>query len=323
MLKLYPKPTLDVFIQSCTPLVNIPVLEDEMQRRVKDTASFLSTFEPSDDPLGNLTRFLASPHADFLGVVLSLVNLSQEKFLRILSAERFTVGDYASEWNIDRVQRMLRTDVEFARRVALMFIEGSRNATLKRYVAPFYLEQLALPSAWTALLRDQQTIENVVRRKLQGTYSDKKGEAIETIIRSTLDTITVRYGIAHTKGQVDLVDKEVDHVAPSTSDPFVLIMSSYMETTSSSQTARANEQSAMYLKLQGKFIRHGLRRVFVNFVDGAGWLARRSDLRKLYDGCDYILNLNTLDRLEAIVCNYIPAEYFITMPRPEVEVQNA
>src|SRR5690606_3867114 len=150
-----------------------------------------------------------------------------------------------------------------------------------------------------------QIIQNVIRRKLTGEYTDRKGDAIENIIRSELDHICAKYGLSHSKGQVRLVGKEVDHVIPSMADPYVLIMTSYMETTSSSQTARANEQSVMYGDLQSDNRRYGTKRVFVNFVDGAGWLARRSDLRKLYDGCDYIINLKTLDRLEAIICKHV------------------
>ena len=152
-----------------------------------------------------------------------------------------------------------------------------------------------------------------------GEYTDRKGDAIEDIIRAKLDLIQQQYGIPHSKGQVRLVGKEVDHVVPSMNEPYVMIMTSYMETTSSSQTARANEQSEMYGIIQADNRRYGTGRVLVNFVDGAGWLARRSDLRKLHAGCDYIINLNTLDQLEAIICQYVPENYFTKSPRPQVE----
>jgi hypothetical protein len=76
----------------------------------------------------------------------------------------------------------------------------------------------------------------------------------------------------------------------------------------------------MYQKVIGENVRYGIRRAFVNVVDGAGWLARRSDLRKLHDGCDYCLNLNMLSDLEAIVCAHVPPKYF-KQPRPAFEVE--
>jgi hypothetical protein len=53
-------------------------------------------------------------------------------------------------------------------------------------------------------------------------------------------------------------------------------------------------------------------------LDGAGWLARRSDLVKLYRGCDFCLNMKTLNQLEAIVCRYVPSRYFVVNPPDQV-----
>lgn len=34
--------------------------------------------------------------------------------------------------------------------------------------------------------------------------------------------------------------------------------------------------------------------IFINFIDGAGWLARQKALERIYSASDYVLNLNTL-----------------------------
>lgn len=105
--------------------------------------------------------------------------------------------------------------------------------------------------------------------------------------------------------------KEVDLVVPSLSEPYVMVMVSYMETTSSGQTARANEQRSMYQKVREERERYpnNPRRAFVNVVDGGGWLARRTDLMKLHASCDYCLNLKTLDVLKQIILAHVPARY--------------
>lgn len=317
-MQLLPKPSLQTFIETCTPLAIIEPLEAEFRVRVDSIASALLNYTASDDPLDNLTRFLKADR-NFLGVILALTNLSQEKFLRILSAERFAKQDYASEWHIDVVHHKIENEPEFAERIARLFLDGRNSPLLVQQVAAFYLDQLALPENWPAIIRDPYLIQNVIRRKLAGEYTDKKGDAIEAIIRSELSSIREKYGITHSKGQVRLIGKEVDHAVPSTADPAVLIMTSYMETTSSSQTQRANEHREMYLAIQNDNLRYSRKRAFVNFVDGAGWLARRSDLRKMYEGCDYIINLKTLSMLEAIICKYVPEKYFTVSARPEVE----
>lgn len=320
MLILKTKPTLDDFITTCSPLFKIPELEQTMRERVEDIVRDLLAFVPEANPAKNLTRFLQKD-PNFLGVLLALSNLSQEKFLRILTAERFAQGDFGKEWGADQVFKRMKRDEVFAERIARLFLEGRNSDVLIRQVADFYLAQLSLPQNWDAVIQDRTVVENVVRKKLAGEYIDKKGEAIEALIRSRLDRISRIWGIGHEHGQVKFLGKEVDHTIPSCENPFVLVMTSYMETTSSSQTARANEQQAMYQKVIGENVRYGIKRVFVNVVDGAGWLARRSDLRKLFDGCDYCLNLHTLDQLEPIICQYVPTKFFKDRTRPVVELE--
>lgn len=185
-------------------------------------------------------------------------------------------------------------------------------------MADFYLEQLYLPANWPEIIKDENIIANVVRKKLTGEYTDRKGEFVERKIRNILDSIQEKYGVPHVHGQVGFLGKEIDHVLPTLEEPHVMIMVSYMETTSSSQTARANEQLAMYQKIIGENVRFGRQRVFVNVIDGAGWLARRSDLVKLYRGCDFCLNMKTLDQLEAIICRYVPDRYYTINPPDQV-----
>jgi hypothetical protein len=61
--------------------------------------------------------------------------------------------------------------------------------------------------------------------------------------------------------------------------------------------------------VQRKF-RYGEKRVFVNFVDGGGWLARKQDFQRLVKQCDYFINFQHLDLLEAIVSKHVPKKYF-------------
>jgi hypothetical protein len=87
------------FLKTCTPLLRIADLEDEMRKRVEDIVQSLLGFQHSsdEDPVQKLKQFLRRD-ADFLGVLLALTNLSQEKFLRIITAQRFATGDYGAEW---------------------------------------------------------------------------------------------------------------------------------------------------------------------------------------------------------------------------------
>jgi len=319
MFRLPQKPSFNEFISTCTPFYKKPELEEEMRERVQVIVNHLLNFEPSEDPKENLINFLRRDD-EFLGIILHLTNLSQEKFKRIITAKRFARGDYGTEWSPDRIIRMIRNDDEFACEIAELFLEGADNEFLKNHIPEFYLDQLNLPDEWEEIIRDDTIIGDTIRSKLTGEYSNKKGEYFEKFMRDKINTLAEQYGFAHDKGQVQAMSlgKEVDIALPNLDEPYIMIMISYFETTGSGQTSRATEQSEMWSKINSHNIRYNDNRKFVNFIDGSGWLARRSDLRKIFDACHYCLNIRTIDQIEPIIYKFLP-DRFVTTAMPEVE----
>src|SRR4030042_6366220 len=108
-----PKPSFDEFIQTCSPLLKIPELEAQMRDRVRSIVKELLNFQPNTDPAKNLRQFIQKDKS-FLGVLLALTNLSQEKFLRLLTAQRFAAKDFGREWNAGQIYRNIKKDEKFA-----------------------------------------------------------------------------------------------------------------------------------------------------------------------------------------------------------------
>ena len=51
--------------------------------------------------------------------------------------------------------------------------------------------------------------------------------------------------------------------------------------------------------------RTGKNFVFVNFLDGAGWIGRQADMREIHRCSDYVLNFQNLGLLEDIIAEHI------------------
>ena len=124
-----PKPSFDDFVKTCTPLLKIPELELQMKAQVRNIMAELFDFKSDSDSISNLKQFLKKDEK-FLGVLLALTNLSQEKFLRIISAERFAKEDFGAEWGAKYIYKKLNKDDEFAESIAKLFIEGRDNQLL-------------------------------------------------------------------------------------------------------------------------------------------------------------------------------------------------
>jgi len=107
-----------------------------------------------------------------------------------------------------------------------------------------------------------------------------------------------------------MIETDIDFAVPSLEDPWVIIMSSFQETTSSGQTTKARDMFSAYERVLRNNSRYDEKRFFVNFVDGGGWLARKRDFQRLVKQCDYFINFNHLDMLEAIVLKHVPKKYF-------------
>ena len=230
---------------------------------------------------------------DFFKVLLKMGDLSQEKFRRVISAQRFARGDFGNEWSVRQIHNRIRRDDAFALTIAAMFIEGRRNP-LVEHVADFYLDQLAFPEKWANLLQDEDFAARIAREMLSGEYSDKKGDHVEGVVAESLAEALEPSGASFEKGRVKFVGKEVDLAEPGVEDPEIMVMVSYTETTSSTQNQRATEQETMFNDINTWNSRNRTGKVLVNVVDGGGWLARRNSMEKMYEYSHYCLNLRTL-----------------------------
>ena len=198
---------------------------------------------------------------------------------------------------------MLRYDPSVRRRIASFLIYQN---DLEVFVPPFIRSNFLLPDNWIDLLQDRDYLKAVVQGSMQSKYAVNTGEALEREVRIVLEDA----GFEHSKGPVSIVDdKEVDVAVPSTTEPHILIMSSYQLTTSSSQSSKANEQLRMYQDVRSYNSSRSQRNkpdvIFVNVVDGGGWLARPNDLQTMWRECDYCFSSSSLGRLYDVLSYHL------------------
>ena len=260
-------------------------------------------FTPESDPEANLIKFMRED-SDFLKVLLSLTNISQERFRRVVAAEKHERGIYLEDWTVNRIHRTLCRDDQYASEIARFFLDGRDHPLLAGIVADFYLDQMHLPTNWSVLIQDRAFAGQIVRQMLQGNYSVQRGRHVERMVFAQLDHATTQIEARYESGRSSWLAKQIDAAVPDLIDPQVIVMVSYMETTSSSQSSRATEQLEMFQRIASHNVQNRTDKAFVNVIDGGGWLARDSSLEKMYDGCHYCLNINMLDQLDEIVAHH-------------------
>ncbi len=197
----------------------------------------------------------------------------------------------------------LGKDANIRRRVAEFLISPHAE---EMPIPQFIRESFYLPEDWRKLLQSREYLRVIVRGSKRAQYSVSMGSATEAAVGNAIRAA----GYTFAKGAVSIVDdKEVDLAVPDTQYPQALIMASYQLTTSSSQSSKANEQARMYALVK----QHNGRRaqldnpdvLFINIIDGGGWLARPRDLQSMWANCDYIFPLSRMDGLQEVLTRCI------------------
>ncbi|MEN4010746.1 MAG: hypothetical protein ROW48_01795 [Bellilinea sp.] len=289
------------------------ILEDTIDQQVQSLLDLAEETQLTSNPI-NLPAFRLKiqTNPDILDVILRDIELSEEKFLRLISLLRrlgrveggFNPQD--SEWNLKKIKNRLQRDENFLAVVSQFLFQGCEDNDLAVYVPRYYLETLnykEIGANTTAARRVRY------KRLLIGTYGGKKGYYIEREIGNLLEKIRLKYGIGFEKGRSRFIGTDIDIAIPTLEDPWVILMSSFQETTSSGQTNKARDMLNVYDTIRRNNNRNRENRIFINFADGGRWLVRKQDLRRLWEECHYFLNLRYLDMLESIVLKHVPETY--------------
>ncbi len=80
----------------------------------------------------------------------------------------------------------------------------------------------------------------------------------------------------------------MDFAIPNNTDPQILIEVSYQTTTSSSMGDKAKHE----INVNNQIKKHYPNCMFIGFIDGAGWLSRKGDLKRLVGAFDYVFTFH-------------------------------
>jgi len=293
------------------------LVDEELEREIEaeveallETARDQRVSETAEINVADIADFLSQKN-NALDVILKDIGLSEERFkcvVSLLQKLQRIPGDLDGEWSMREIKSKLACKPDFAHVMAEVLVDGKRDRELKQHTPRHYLDMLNY--------REIRSISKATRRirykeSLIGTYEERKEQKVRGRIRAQLEEIKAKHGLTYIGVHPIFVKTDIGLFAvPSTEDPWVIIMSSFQETTSSGQTTKAKDMRSAYDQVRHQNSRYGENRAFVNFADGGGWLARKRDLERLVEQCHYFINLQHLDMLEAIVLKHVPEKYF-------------
>ena len=250
-----------------------------------------------------------------LQALLTLTGISRETFLRLVSFVRIkndpdinilvnrtdwpTEDREFIEWNQDKLTSLLFSNEKFREGIVNLFFYGATKESISTNLPLFEYNKLTKEKFEFSV---RALIDTIVRYKYKGSYAADKRNNPEILIMELLD----RLNISYEKGKIPYVDRQMDFLIPSRSDPKIIVESSYVVTTSSGQGDKAKTEQSVYKMIK----QHYPDSLFIGFLDGLGWLVRRGDLRRMTLAYDDVFTFrqDELERFSRLVTQIMSGE---------------
>ena len=251
-----------------------------------------------------------------LNAMLTLCGLSDEKLYRIISflrisykqglyksdSEWLKIEKPESEWKEDVIKRFLKEKRDFALDLAKIFL-GWEEYVINA-LSPYERKTL---DEKKFLFKNDSLLETLAIYGLRGSYNAMKGKGPERIVEDVLKKMNVMY--EEGKGLKKDVGRDMDWVIPSKRSPKIFIQILFNETTSSEMGDKARAERDIVAKnIRERFP----EAILVLFVDGAGWLARVSDLKTMLEATPYVFTFHEecLEEFKKLLKQKLPKECY-------------
>lgn len=273
-------------------------LEETMNREVDDVVDSLSTKLTKIDTLDGLKDYIKSDK-DSLGNILSLMEISEEKFKRIISMlRRERKYTFSTEWSLDKTRSMLMDNESLMSDVCELLMDGQNSDRYKRKIPDYYRQSFKIDTSTMARLTDKNELTRLTKSRLDVKYNNSVSNIVFRKVEDAVKLTCDLEGLTYVKNKSnDVLGKSYFFTIPDIRHPRIVIDCSYNITTSSTQSKYSDK-----VKDTRKLIREqNLNIVTINVLEGAGWVGRQSDFKTIYDNSDFTLNLANIGVIDQII----------------------
>lgn len=231
--------------------------------------------------------------------IITLLGISSEKFKRVVSWIRLSKGyTFDSEWSSSSLRTKMLEDSRLMDEFCELFINGYANPIFSSIIPHFILQDFRIDDEVMSRLTSDDFVRNLVKDKVTTEYNTRYADLYAKTLHSKIKEIAQNHGIEF--GKIQIPNYSPEELALTYAGKYIVINHRFYLTTSSSQTGYYNDViQPKYAKAQS------LSNVIVlNILDGAGWIGRASDYKKIYADCNFFLNLKTIDKLNDIITEF-------------------
>lgn len=238
---------------------------------------------------------------DGIDAILTITGFSKESLQRLVTFIRVTnditlsklvnknawpSNDFTTEWNLDKIKSLIRTNKKFAEGIVNLFFRGSTIPIIGKVLPLFEFKKLDINKFSFSI---ESLVDTIIRYKTKGAYKAGKEGNPEVIIEGILDENKLTFEKGKFKiPEAGNIPRTMDFIIPNKTSPKLIIECSYSVTTASGMGDKAKTERivADYLKKNYPDV------LFIGFVDGIGWYVRRGDLKRMVEAYDFVFTFS-------------------------------
>jgi len=233
-----------------------------------------------------------------ISMLTTLLGISKEKFKRVVTMLRVEKGyTFDSEWDDERVRKELCEKPDLMDEFCELFLNGCNIDKYKQKIPLFVLQDFRIDKDIIDRLCNEDMLRKLTKNSVFSKYNKEYSNLYAEKIQSQLKSLAEKYGLRYEYEKVGgLGDTPLYSI--TNTEKRIIINYQFNVTTSKGQTDYADK--VIHPIWQKSRSKKG-EIVIVNLLDGAGWVGRASDYKKVYLYCDYFLNLRNILQLDAII----------------------
>ena len=233
------KLTYDELFNSTTMFYINQDCEESIKRTIDEQTADILVGLKSISSKETLKQYIID-HKDSLDRLTSVAEISEERFKRMVSMIRKDRGFvFATEWGLSKIRSAMMESPAMMESVLNLIWDGKNDPKMQACIPPFYLENMAMDASTLAKIKDESSVRQLVKRGLEGTYSNMIGDAILADIEKELKRVCAKHGLEYQKNvRIPKLDRAVSFVLESSTKPKLILDVSYSVTTSSSQGSK-------------------------------------------------------------------------------------
>lgn len=287
--------------QSTTMFLLDSKIEEKYEGLIKQSISNMKSQISGLDSKEGFENFIRS-NKDSIDQIVTLLGISKEKFKRVVSWIRISQGYvFDSEWSPSTLRTKMISDSDSMDLYYELFTQGYKSEKFTSIVPQFIISDFKLDKDVQDRLNNEDYIKNLVKSKFSIAYNGEYCDLYYKTIREKFKEIAdANDDITFSIEEKVLGTHDTTAMAFIGNDKIIYLNTHFYLTTSSNQTSYAEDISKMRSQL-----RNYPNAIMINFLDGAGWIGRASDFKKIYHDCDYYLNLKTIHMLNDIINDFL------------------